>query len=514
MKDLVGQNGAVVSASSCAAQAGAEILRRGGNAVDAAVAAALAECVVQPANVGIGGYGGAAVFYSAKDEAAIALDFDGRAPGAATPDMFAGKPEDAHRGYRVVVAPPILRGLNALLENHGTMDFADVATDAQKLAEGFTATKFFASSLATLVTGADEDSSRAIVPDGVAPEEGQVFAQQDLADLIAMLRREGPEVFYSGDIPRAIASAVRRHGGILDEADFDAVQPVFGEPLSVESGDFEVFSPCPPSGGLTSLQILNVMNLADADMTEIERYRLFIEAARHAWADRFESFGDPAFVDIPMAKLLSEEHAKATFARIKDGKTAGFQGTDAPGGEHTVHLVAMDKQGNAVSLTITHGEWLGSYVAIPGLGLLLGNGMSRFDTEPGRPNSIAPGKRMQHNMSPLLITRGGRPYCVTGLPGGRKIVNVAALMAYAVTRLGSTCGEAMEMPRFHVEGPEEALVTREELVAGLKAERGENYPVKFAEKIGGPVAGIVKGLENGSMLAASEHGPDRVAVCE
>lgn len=513
MKDLACRDGAVVSPSGCAARAGADILRRGGNAIDAAVAAALVECVTQPYNVGIGGYGGTAVLYSAKDNAVVSLDFDGYAPNASTPDMFAGRPAAAELGYLAVMAPPIVRGLDALLTRYGTMAFAEVAAEAHRLAEeGFPATKALAASLSTLVAQADEDSVRAMMPDGVAPREGEVYVQRDLADLIGRLRREGSEVFYSGDIPRAIASAVRKRGGILDEADLEAVRPLFGEPLSVTSGDCEVFSSCPPSGGLTTLEILNVMNLADADMPEVDRYRLFIEAGRHAWADRLALLGDPLFADVPMGHLLSQEHAEVIFRRVQAGEAARFEGTDADGGEHTIHLVSMDKQGNAVSLTATQGLSLGSHVAIPGLGLLLGNGMSRFNMESGRPNSIAPGKRVLHNMCPLLMMRGGRVSCVTGLPGGRKIVNVAAVMAYAVARLGATCGEAIDMPRFHVEGPGEALLSSEGLVAGLKTTYGADYPVTFAAEIAGPVAGITRSPISPDLLAASEHGHGCVAL--
>lgn len=515
MKDVVCRDGAVVSASGCAAEAGAQVLQNGGNAIDAAVAAALVECVVQPGNVGIGGYAGTAVLYSAKEKAVVSLDFDGYAPLAATPDMFAGKPVSAsERGYLAVVAPPIIRGLSALLERYGTMSFADVAEAAHRIAsEGFPATKGFSASMENLIAAADEDSWRAIVPDGVAPAEGEVFVQKDLGDLIGRLRKEGPEAFYSGDIPRTIAAAIRKHGGIVAEEDFDVVKPTFGTPLSVRSGDCTAFSPCPPSGGLTSLQILNVLNLAGDVPAEVDLYRLFIEAGRHAWADRLGRLGDPLFSCIPMDHLLSREHAEETLQRVRTGELAHFTGSDASGGEHTVHLVSMDKDGNAVSLTETQGMWLGSYVGIPGLGLLLGNGMSRFDLEPGHVNSIAPGKRMLHNMSPLLITRGDKPFCVTGLPGGRKIVNVAALMAYAVTRMGCTCGDALSMPRFHVESPDEAQINSEDLIARLKQACGTDYPVKFAAKIAGPVAGILKSADGVDLLAASEHGPGCIAGC-
>ncbi len=511
MKDVVCQDGAVVSGSGFGAQAGADVLRTGGNAFDAAVAAALVECVVQPGNVGIGGYGGTAVFYSAEEDAVVALDFDGFAPLAATPDMFAGKPAAvSERGYLAVVAPPIIRGLNALLTTYGTMSFSEVAAEAHRLsAEGFPASKGFSDSMEWLAERADEDSLRAIMPDG-PPAEGELFVQKDLATLIDRLRSEGPEVFYSGDIPMTIASAIKKHGGIVDEADFAVVRPRFGEPLSVRSGDHTVYSPCPPSGGLTSLQILNLLNAAKLEKDDAEFYRFCIEAGRYAWADRLCCLGDPDFADVPMERLLSEKHAETLISRVRAGEMARFEGADASGGEHTVHLVSMDKHGNAVSLTETQGMWMGSFVGIPGLGLLLGNGMSRFNTEPGRPNSIAPGKRMLHNMSPLLIMNDEGCCCVTGLPGGRKIVNVAALMAYAVTRLGRTCGEALSMPRFHVEGPEEAEVSSEELLGALKDRYGRGYPVKLAAKIGGPVAGIVRD-SRGGLLAASEHGPGCVA---
>ncbi len=510
MMDVVCPNGAVVSSSPYGVQAGADILRRGGNAVDAAVATALVECVVQPGNVGIGGYGGTAVVYSASTGSVECVDFTGRAPLAATPEMFVGKPVAvSEHGYLAVVAPPIIRGLDAILTRHGTMSFAEVAAEAHRLAdEGFRASEKFATSLAKLATEADEDSVRAMMPGG-PPAEGDVFVQKDLAGLIERLRNEGPAVFYSGDIPRTISAAIKKHGGIVEEADFDVVEALFGEPLSVRSGDCDVHTPYPPAGGITSLQILNAMNLAELSMDDAASYRFCIEAARHAWADRLGRLGDPEYADVPM-ELLSRDHAESTVRRVRAGEAPVFGAQDASAGEHTVHLVTMDKHGNAVSLTETQGMWMGSFVGIPGLGLLLGNGMSRFDLEPGKPNSIAPGKRMLHNMCPLLITNEMGCYCVTGLPGGRKIVNVAALMAYAVTRLGRTCGEAISMPRFHVEGPGQAWLSSREMIDQLKHHYG-NDSLKFAEVIAGPVAGIVRKPNGSGMLAASQHGPGCVA---
>lgn len=513
MQDVRFENGAVACANQIVANVGADILQRGGNAVDAAVAAALAECVVAPGSVGIGGYGGAAVVYTRKDGKAVALDFDGCAPLASTPDMFVGNEPAAERGYAAVMAPPIIRGLAALLERYGTISFADAAEHAHKLAdEGFPTYSALANGWGLFLERADEDSIRAILPDGVPPKEGEPFVQKDLAALIARLREEGPEAFYSGEIPSAIVSAVRKHGGILDEADFAVPKARFEEPLSVSSGEYEVLTPQPPAGGLSTLEILNSMNALPAcDAGSPEFYRLFIEAARHAWVDRLTLLGDPEFVNVPVADLLSDRRAREIATCVKAGEKADFGMAVAPGDGHTIHLVAADKQGNVVSLTETHGLWLGSWVAIPGLGLVLGNGMSRFDLEPGRANSIAPRKRVLHNMCPVLITRKGQPYCAVGLPGGRKIVNVAALLSYLITREDMTVGAAIDLPRAHVEGPEEALVTSEELVSQMKARFGQDYPVAYAKKLGDTIAGVIIDPETGHQIAASSNGPECVA---
>lgn len=525
MKDVLCKNGAVVAADDMAAAAGADVLRRGGNAVDAAIAAALAECVVAPQNVGIGGYAGSIVLYSAKDDATVAVNFDGTAPLAAEADMFWGDrypsdlgstPGPHDRGPMCVVAPPMVAGFNAVLERYGTMKFAEVAEEARRLAdEGFAVYPGLADALARFAHEATRESVRAMLPGGVAPKAGEAYVQNDLAALIARLQSKGPGVFYSGDIPRAISSAIRKQGGILDEADFKMVKPLFEKPLSAAFGEYEIFTPQPPAGGLTSLQILKVVDLANiaaSDTWSAKHYHLLIEAAKHAWNDRHIHFGDPRLVDIPMRELLSAEHARKILALVESGAVPTSTAADSASAENTVHLVTADKDRNMVSLTATQGAGLGSFVAVDGLGLLLGNGMSRFEREPGKPNSIAPGKQMQHNMCPIFIKRGGRPYCAIGLPGGRKIVNVAALLCCAITKQSMTCGEAMKLPKFHVEGYGPAEVSSKELVTALKQKYGADYRVSKTDQIGGQIAGVMVGKESGSLLAASSGGPDRVAA--
>jgi gamma-glutamyltranspeptidase/glutathione hydrolase len=186
-------------------------------------------------------------------------------------------------------------------------------------------------------------------------------------------------------------------------------------------------------------------------------------------------------------------------------------GAGAAGGEHTVHLVTADRERNMVSLTATHGSLFGSMVALEGLGLVLGHGMSRFDPVPGRPNSIAPAKRMQHNMSPLIIARNGRPYCAIGLPGGTKIINVSALLAHSLTRFGLACADAIQLPRFHVDGALETAVVDSEQLASAMQRAGCKVALS-SDRLGGPVAGVMFASETDHFLAASENGAECVAV--
>lgn len=532
MKDAISSSGAVVAPDPLAAEAGAAILKQGGNAIDAAVAAAMVECVVQPHNVGLGGYAGTMVAYLASQNKVVALDFDSRAPLAATPEMFpldrctdgwdiegdgdldpAGPNE---HGGMCITAPPILAGLSLALQRFGTMSFADVTARAHVLAEeGFVVYPQLARTLSLFAQYADEESRLSLLADGTVPSPGEMLVQKNLARVIKTVREHGPQAFYSGKIARTIIDRVRGLGGVLCEEDFANVRPRLEEPLSVKCGDCEVFTPPPPAGGLTALQMINVMekmSLGDADFGSPTYYRLMIEAARHAWADRFNHLGDPLFIDVPINELLSGRRADEICGLIRSGTSPATIEAGLAGAGHTVHLVAVDAQRNMVSMTATHGSWFGSLVGVKELGIVLGHGMSRFEPAPGRPNSIAPGKRMQHNMSPMLITKNDKPYCVIGLPGGRKIVNVSALLAHAIGRYGLTCGEAIEMPRFHTDGICPVQVDSRTLAADIQREVGDANAIIHSRRLGGPAAGVMYAAATDQLLSASEVGPECVAA--
>lgn len=530
MRDVIASKGVVVAADPMAAGAGAEVIRKGGNAIDAVVAAALAECVVQPQNIGLGGYAGTMIVYSAKHDRVYTIDFDSVAPAAASPGMFPPEvctynwditsdggiisPGTNEYGCLCVTVPPIIAGLALALERFGAMTFADVAAAAQDFAEeGFRVGPTLAGALSLFVAHADPESVRAVLPGGAAPKEGEILVQKDLGALIATLRRDGPMAFYRGEIPRRIVERLKRGGGILEESDFSSMAARIEEPVAVNCGDYEVLTPGPPAGGITALQILNVLrraNLAPTDLATSRHYSLLIEAARHAWRERFACLGDPLCVEVPVDEMLSGRRAREILASVESGISSADASVSAAGAEHTVHLVAVDKDRNMVSLTTTHGSWFGSMIAVDGLGLVLGHGMSRFDPVPGGPNSIAPGKRVQHNMAPMIIMRGGKPYCAIGLPGGRKIINGSAVLAHALTTFGLTCGEAMALPRFHVDGSGPAVVDSAVLACQM-TDRG--CPVEFSSKrIGGPVAGVLVAHETGLLMAASEAGEACVAT--
>lgn len=524
--DFIGKKGAVCSSDPLAVAAGLELLRRGGNAVDAAVGTVLVECVVQPNNTGLGGYGGTMTLYIAGENRATSIDFDGVAPLAAKPDMFEVEAEvdpaatmtgtmpvkDSlnEYGYLALCVPGNVGGLAHALRKYGTMSWTEVSARALELAEnGFPIGELLASRIRDFAEKADELSKKALFGGSPVPGEGDLFIQKDLAKLLHKLAQEGPEAFYGEEIAGAIVKQVREHGGILQMEDFTRFSPDEAQPISVKCGDFELCTSPLPGGGLTSLQIaaaLYELGVTRDDLQSGRYHHLFVEVGKPAWAERLALLGDPHFIEDPTPGLLSKEHISAIAAQAADGPTDTTVGQRAPLG-HTVHTVAGDGAHNFVSVTCTQGNAFGSRVVIDGLGLVLGHGMSRFDPMPGTPNSIAPGKRMLHNMSPMLLMENGRIKGVFGLPGGRRIVNVAAQMAVAFMRFGMTPHEAIAAPRVHTEGHEPTLVDSTypaELADALKAYGHTTEP--FRQIIGGPASAIMIDSITGSLRAASQRG--------
>jgi gamma-glutamyltranspeptidase/glutathione hydrolase len=461
--------------------------------------------------VGLGGYGGSLVFYEAKTKRVHAIDFTSRAPSKFDPAHFTE--ESGRHGYLAVGTPGIVAGIELALARFGTLPFKRLARHAVALAvNGIVVTPGMSRAFRGLDRSLDPLSRRAYFPGGV-PSEGSTWVQADLARLIRRLGDEGLRSFYQGDIAATIARQVQAGGGVLDEQDLRDFQATVAEPLHIGYRDYDLYTPPLPSGGLTSLSILKTLEQFDVARLApwgAEYIELFTAAANLCWAERFKHFGDPAFVEVPTAELVSEQRAAERAGAIRRGVQPG---RSQPADEsHTVNLVVNDSQQNMVSLTATHGGGFGAHVAIDGLGLMLGHGMSRFSATKGDPNFPAAGKRPQHNMSPLVVLRRGRPYASLGLPGGRFIVTVTAQLAVSLIDFGATPQEAVSAPRCHTEGAEPILVTADVPDTVLTQLRNRGHQVSVKGSLGGSANAVVLDAATGRAQVAAGDDSSGVIV--
>jgi gamma-glutamyltranspeptidase/glutathione hydrolase len=469
---------AVATPHPAAAEAARGILLEGGNAVDAAVGAMLACCVAMPGSVGLGGYGGSMVAYLAREQKIVAIDFDSRAPFEYRPEAFSGDPNTYATGYLSITVPAVVAGLDLAARRFGSLSWAAVSQPAIALAtQGVAVTADLNRELENWAKKTDPTSLRAWFPGGAVPAAGAVWVQPDMTALLHRLADEGPEAFYHGDIPRTIVRQVRQNGGILAEEDFARYQPEVVEPLAIDYRGYRVLTPPPPSGGLTSLQILKTLEtfeLAKLPPWGAEYFHQFAEAAKRAWHDRARYLGDPDVTPIPVDRLL------------KGGLENGAR-RSAPDPAHTVNVLAADSAGNVVSMTATQGGLYGSSVVIDGLGLVMGHGMSRFDLAEVGPNAPAAGKRMLHNMAPTVILgQDGRARGAVGLPGGRKIVTVTAQLVVSLLDFGVTPAMAISAGRVHIEANEPVAVSASVPTMVIDELTALGHTVRRGQDTGGP----------------------------
>jgi gamma-glutamyltranspeptidase / glutathione hydrolase len=494
-----------------AANAARDMLRQGGNAIDAAVAALVVQCVIEPKNVGIGGYGGSLILFHAKTGRMHAIDFDSRAPRRFDPATY--NASTARHGCLAIGVPGIVAGIDLALREYGSMQFKTIAKPALALAEnGIVVTPELANSFKNLAKQMDQISRRAHFPDGV-PSLGATWVQTDLARLVRRLGDEGLAAFYSGDIPATIARQVQQGGGALAEDDFHDFRASIVEPLHISYRSHDLYTPPLPSGGLTSLSILKTLEQFDVAQFApwgAEYIELFAGAANLGWGERYQYFGDPEFVNVPVDELLSDERARARAKILRERfPTTSSAETKS---SSTVNIVVKDADANLVSLTATHGEAYGSRVAVEGLGLILGHGMSRFDTDRSSPNFPAPRKRPQHNMVPLVVLRDGKPYAAFGLPGGPKIVTVTAQLAVNLIDFHADVQQVVSAPRIHTEGQEPIQVTSNVHADEVKKLRFKDRDVKTVTSIGGPANAVVIEPETHHVQAAATNGSTGVLV--
>jgi gamma-glutamyltranspeptidase/glutathione hydrolase len=498
------------------AKAGLEILASGGNAADACVTAALVAAVVSPFHCGPGGYGGAAIVATADGKTVAGIDFNSAAPAAARPDMYqltatgGVKGQESMYGWKAVGVPGTLAGLQRVLDRFGTRKFGDVAAPAIRYArDGFPVVSQIANAKKNdLRLAKDPASAKLYFASGEAPKLGSKLTNPDLAAMLETLAKRGSvESFYRGDIGAKIAAAIQTGGGLVSAADMAAYHALDVEPLSFAWRGLVVRTPPPTAGGATALETLNILKALrwdEWDRASPQSLAAQVEALRLAWDDRLRYFGDPTKVDVPLSRLLGDSHARELADRVqtalRENKPAPAQ-TDNRPADGTQHLSAVDRDGMMVAITLTHGGYFGAQVTVDGLGLTLGHGMSRFDPHPGRANSIAPGKRPLHNMSPTVVLKDGRPEMILGGRGGRKIPNaVFEVLAQHVGR-GDAPKAAVAAPRIHTEGGLKVELEKDWSETAVRQLQATGYTVTRATSA--VVSAVWRGPEKGEFGGSS-----------
>jgi gamma-glutamyltranspeptidase/glutathione hydrolase len=447
---------------------GLAVLADGGNAVDAVVAAALAASIAAPSRSGIGGYGGHMIVALDGGKKIGAIDFNTAAPAAARPDMFPldqkGSVIDRKNffGWHAVGVPGVLAGMQIALERYGTRSFREMIQPAIGLAEkGIVVGKTFANTLRGCAPrfAKDPGSASLYLRSGKPPKEGDVLRNPHLAEMLSTLaKRNSVDSFYRGDIAQRIADAFQKHGGLVTSKDLGAYRARDVKSLELQFGQFTVLTAPLTAAGLTILQALSILKSlgwnSQGNAGPVLHAQL--EALRLAWKDRLELFGDPDQVKVPVEKLLSADYARELAGKVRHAVDEERKPVDTGVQKHTDegtnNLCAVDKHGNMVAVTLTHGGSFGAQVTVDGLGLTLGHGMSRFDPHPVSPNAPGPGKRPVHNMCPSLVLREGVPEIAIGAAGGVRIPNTiySALTEYLVR--GASLDAAIAAPRLQCTG--------------------------------------------------------------
>jgi gamma-glutamyltranspeptidase/glutathione hydrolase len=518
----------VASDNAAATRVGVDVLGSGGNAVDAAVAAAFALAVTFPSagNVGGGGFLVARV-----SERSYALDFREIAPSAATRNMYRGpdgKPtRESRDGWRSVGVPGSVAGLWEAWHTLGSKNktWPELVAPAIDLADrGFGVDPAFVEPIALVKPRLAKNPASAalFLPNGAPPALGSTWRNPDLAAVLRRIAQQGPAGFYEGPVAEALARAMKEAGGYVTEADLKAYRAKWRTPIEFDYRDRHVVGmPPPSSGGLTMAMIGHVLerfNLRAQGWHSAMAVHLMAEAMRRAFAARNAKLGDPDFERLPTAELLSVQWADQQRETIRlDHATSTkelFPGIDAgdPGGPHTTHLSIADADGNAVAITTTLNAWYGSGVTVPGLGLVLNDEMDDFATVPGaanmfglvqgEPNAIAPGKRMLSSMSPtIVLDPKGNVDLVLGAAGGSRIITTVFQELSNAIDFGMDIADAVRAPRFHQQDSPDILFVEPralapEVVDALRAMGHESKEVEHLADA--PAVGRDRGLWEGA----------------
>jgi len=537
-------HGMVASTDRIASQIGVEVMKRGGNAVDASVAVAFALAVTYPAAGNLGG--GGFMMLRRHDGTTTAIDYRETAPGAATRDMFLLPNGDQIKGegsstvgYRAAGLPGTVAGMALALKQYGSgkLTWSQLIEPARKLAaEGFVVTHRLEGALRDNQTllSPYADSRRIFLRDGRLYREGEILRQPELAATLGRLQKKGPREFYEGETALLLADDMQRHGGLISRDDLSRYTPKERAPLRGNYRGYEIISmPPPSSGGVVLIEMLNILegfDLKKLNPLSSDYYHLLIEAMRRAYADRAEYMGDTDFVRAPINGLIDKayaarqrstinlEHASSS-SETGAGKPTGYEATQ------TTHFTVVDAEGNAVANTYTLNGWFGSGVVAKGTGILLNNEMDDFTTKAGTPNSygaiqsernaVAPQKRPLSSMTPTFVLRpDGSLFFAIGSPGGTTIINTVLQIICNIIDHKMNIQQAIDAPHIHHQWlPDEVvyepLGLTDDTRRALEA-RGHKFTTKPENM--SDAQGIMIEEKTGVRLGASDARNDGAAV--
>lgn len=526
---VIGRKGMVVSQKRMASEVGADILRQGGNAVDAAVAVGFALSVVLPRAGNLAG-GGFMLVHLADKKKTIAIDYRETAPASAYKDVFLdqyGNPV-VNKSLKTLAAsgvPGTVAGLHYALEHYGSMPWSEVIKPAEKLARNGIVVdddmaRFFYKEQMFLSRSAE--TCRVFLKENCQPYvAGDVWVQEDLADSFAYLREHGRAGFYQGDIAKSIVAAMEQGNGLITAQDLANYKVNEVAPMRGTFRGYEILTmPPPSSGGVHLIQMLNMLETLDLDNIQqgsAAMIHLQVEIFKRAYADRSTFLGDPDFVTVPSEGLTSKAYAQKLSKNIKRNKVT--PSSDIKAGEpskyespDTTHFSVMDTMGNVVSSTYTLNHNYGSGITIPGTGILLNNTMDDFSVKPGSPNSygliggtanaIEANKRPLSSMTPTIVLKNGEPYIATGTPGGSKIITSVFQQLVNVLYFEMNIAEATNAPRVHHQWQPDILSVERNIPADtVDILKAQGYTVKVSSSLGS-LQTIMK--HNGVFLGAAD----------
>ncbi|WP_298278486.1 gamma-glutamyltransferase [uncultured Bradyrhizobium sp.] len=522
------ENGMVVAQEKLAARVGADILRQGGNAVDAAVATGFAMAVTYPRAGNIGG-GGFMVIHLAGRNEDIAIDYRETAPQAATRDMFLsaeGKPDpDKSRNSALAIGVPgTVAGLALALEKYGSGKFtlAQILKPAIDLArDGFIVTDDTSDTLSDMYrrTSRWPNSAKTFShADGTPLHEGDRLVQGDLAGVLTAIAEQGPRGFYEGAVAEKLVSGIKQAGGIFTLDDLKSYQPIIRTPIRGTYRGYDIVAmPQPSSGGVVLLEILNILEgfqMSDMKQGSAASLHVMIEAMKRAYADRARYLGDPAFVDAPTQLLVDKAYAarqRATIDLARATPWIDVRNAKQPHeGDNTTHYSVVDASGNAVSNTYTLNFPYGVGLVADGTGVLLNNELDDFTAAPGASNAFGlvgfeanlpgPGKRPLSSMSPTIVLKDGKPVLVTGSPGGSRIISAVTQIIVDVIDYKMDIAAAVAAPRIHHQWlPDEVRIERGFPDAVLADLRAKGH--KLVEPLGYSSANSIVVTTNGLLGA-------------